>query len=72
MAEAYTPEEARSPSYWRGRAEACLEAMRDAAWMTARARSALIGQAAMYERIADGLERSMVDVAELMNNEEPP
>lgn len=56
---AYTEAEARSPSYWRGRAEACLE-MADLCGSSAAA-ARHRAKAHFYERIALGLEREAVD-----------
>lgn len=72
MTEAYTPEEARSPSYWRGRAQACLDALALVPEGQRRRRAVIIGQAAMYDRIAEGLDREMVDVDAILAKEEGP
>jgi len=46
-----------SPAYWRGRAAFALEA----AQLRPKLAAAMRARAALYDRIADGLERRMVD-----------
>lgn len=64
----YTPEQARSPEYWRGRAAACLDAISDRLLPSFVA--SLRAQAHFYAGIADGLERQMVDPEQLRQDGE--